>query len=309
MIAFSMTTEDRQAAARLSLDGLAVGDAFGQRFFAPGTQGLIHLRQTPPGPWVYTDDTAMAISVLRTLWRHGQIDQDELARLFAEEYNAAPYRGYGAGAHGLLAALAAGEDWRQEAPAMFEGTGSMGNGGAMRVAPLGAYFADDLDRVAEQAALSAQVTHAHPEGQAGAVAVALAAALACRASRVGIVPDPKQAIQEVVGRMPECMTTTNLKQAAVLPASCDLNDVVRTLGNGSRIVAWDTAPFCLWVAFNRLDHYQEALWTCVRAGGDIDTTCAIVGGIVSLFAGHDGIPMQWKQASESFSISGEAPDG
>ena len=29
----------------------------------------------------------------------------------------------------------------------------MGNGGAMRVAPLGAYFADDLDEVAEQAGL------------------------------------------------------------------------------------------------------------------------------------------------------------
>ena len=50
----------------------------------------------------------------------------------------------------------------------------------MRVAPLGAYFADDLEMVRAQAVLAAEVTHAHPEGIAGAVAVALAAAWACR---------------------------------------------------------------------------------------------------------------------------------
>jgi hypothetical protein len=48
----------------------------------------------------------------------------------------------------------------------------------MRVAPLGAYFADDLDMVVEQAERSATTTHCHAEAVAGAVAVALAAALA-----------------------------------------------------------------------------------------------------------------------------------
>jgi ADP-ribosylglycohydrolase len=39
----------------------------------------------------------------------------------------------------------------------------------MRVAPLGAYFADDLGEVARQALASAEVTHAYADGQAGAV--------------------------------------------------------------------------------------------------------------------------------------------
>ena len=43
----------------------------------------------------------------------------------------------------------------------FGGEGSMGNGGAMRAAPIGAYFADDLDRVAREARASAEPTHAH----------------------------------------------------------------------------------------------------------------------------------------------------
>ena len=53
-----------------------------------------------------------------------------------------------------------------------------GNGAAMRVAPVGAYFADDPDRAAHEAQHSAVITHAHPEGQAGAIAVAVAAATA-----------------------------------------------------------------------------------------------------------------------------------
>jgi ADP-ribosylglycohydrolase len=48
------------------------------------------------------------------------------------------------------------------------------------VPPIGAYFADDLEAAAFHAVRSAVVTHAHPEAQVGAVAVALAAALTWR---------------------------------------------------------------------------------------------------------------------------------
>ncbi len=59
----------------------------------------------------------------------------------------------------------------------------MGNGGAMRVAPLGAYFAfADEPVIVGEAERSAAVTHGHPEGKAGAVAIALATAWATRRS-------------------------------------------------------------------------------------------------------------------------------
>ena len=57
------------------------------------------------------------------------------------------------------------------------------------------------------------------------------------------------------------------------------------LGNGSRITAPDTVPFALWCAARHIDDYAEALWTTVSAGGDNDTNCAIVGGIVVLANG------------------------
>src|SRR6266699_4849057 len=72
----------------------------------------------------------------------------------------------------------AGAKWRETVANAFGGQGSMGNGSAMRVAPLGGYFADDLERCAEESRASSLVTHTHPEGVAGAIAVAVAAAVA-----------------------------------------------------------------------------------------------------------------------------------
>ncbi|MFJ5921554.1 ADP-ribosylglycohydrolase family protein [Kitasatospora sp. NPDC092948] len=95
-----------------------------------------------------------------------------LAREFAAEYTAVPHRKYGPSMHQVLRAVHAGEDHVAVTGAMFGGQGSPGNGAAMRVAPLDAWFADDLAVVAEQAERSARATHAHPEAAAGARAVA-----------------------------------------------------------------------------------------------------------------------------------------
>src|SRR5580704_10762740 len=59
--------------------------------------------------------------------------------------------------------VAQGVPWRDEVVRMFGGKGSFGNGAAMRAAPIGAYFAPDLDRVRVEALRSAEPTHAHPD--------------------------------------------------------------------------------------------------------------------------------------------------
>jgi ADP-ribosylglycohydrolase len=54
-------------------------------------------------------------------------------------------------------------------------------------------------------------------------------------------------------------------------------------------------PFCLWAAERHLDSYETALWTTASVLGDMDTTCAIVGGIVALAS---PIPAEWLAARE-----------
>lgn len=71
-----------------------------------------------------------------------------------------------------------------------------------------------------------------------------------------------------------------------------------TLGNGSLVTAPDTVPLCLWVAARHLDDFKKALSQTISAGGDCDTNAAIVGGIVALSAGREGIPTEWLNARE-----------
>lgn len=61
----------------------------------------------------------------------------------------------------------------------------------------------------------------------------------------------------------------------------DAGTVAAVLGNGRRTSAHDTVPFALWSAARSLGDYEQAFWVTAQAGGDVDTTCAIVGGVVA----------------------------
>ena len=78
----------RLARALRSLDGLSIGDAFGEAFFSNPTNlaPRMEARIAPDPPWHYTDDTIMAMSVVETLEEHGRIDQDGLAARFGRAY-------------------------------------------------------------------------------------------------------------------------------------------------------------------------------------------------------------------------------
>jgi ADP-ribosylglycohydrolase len=174
----------------------------------------------------------------------------------------------------------------------------MGNGGAMRVGPVGAYFADDFDAVVENARASAEVTHAHPDGQAGAIATAVAAAQAWRV-RASQASGPGEAILEAaIEHTPDGKTREGLRVAARLALGEPVDAAVRVLGNGSLVVSFDTVPFALWCAARSLFNYEEALWATVSGLGDCDTTCAIVGSIVALAVGREGVPEAWLRARE-----------
>lgn len=64
------------------------------------------------------------------------------------------------------------------------------------------------------------------------------------------------------------------------------------------MTAPDTVPFALWCASHYLGNYEKALWATVSGVGDRDTTCAIVGGIVVMYAGVDRIPLEWIEHRE-----------
>jgi len=292
--------------AKLSLDGLSVGDAFGEKFFGDheSVRNLIHKRKVPHPPWFFTDDTVMAMGIVQVLEEHGHIDQNQLALTFAENYRCDPQRGYGGMAHHILQKILSGNDWKKITRRVFSGMGSYGNGAAMRVAPLGAYFSADFAEAAEQARLSAEVTHGHPEGQAGAIAVAVAAAWAFAYADRKLCSSGAGLLETSLEFTPYGQTRTGLEKALALPFAESVDTAVSILGNGSNISAQDTVPLCLWCSSRHIDNYPEALWNTVSGLGDRDTTCAIVGGIVSLSArAQEGIPPEWLNFRETLKIS------
>ncbi|MFN0253276.1 MAG: ADP-ribosylglycohydrolase family protein [Kofleriaceae bacterium] len=300
-------------AARTSLIGLAVGDAFGAMLEGYGVdlarraaKRLISMKR----PWRWTDDTAMACSVVEMLCERGTIEPDALAAAFVRRFEHEPGRGYGAGAYDLFTRVVRGMPWRDAAASLFGGKGSYGNGAAMRAAPIGAFFASDLERVKVEALRSAEPTHAHPDGAAGAVAVAIAAALAT----TGGVPREAM-VAEVARWTPDGPTRVGLLRAAEMGLMFDVLVAGEDLGTGANVTSRDTVPFSVWVAARHLASYEEAMWTATAHPGldlasnaltlsaiDRDTVGAIVGGIVACAVRLDGVPLLWREATEKLPI-------
>ncbi|MFD8461403.1 ADP-ribosylglycohydrolase family protein [Streptomyces antimycoticus] len=286
-------TADRFHRALRSLRGLAVGDALGSQFFVPANYPFLKRRELPPDPWQWTDDTEMACSILAVLVAHGRIDQDHLARSFADHHDFD--RGYGPAVNRMLRLIREGGDWRDLAAGLFQGQGSWGNGAAMRIAPLGAWYAGDVEQATHQAEISAYTTHQHREAVAGAMAVAAAAALVADPAGHG---GPEELLDRVVEVVPRSAVQAGLRRARDMLDYADAGTVAAVLGCGRRTSAHDTVPFALWAAARHLGSFEEAFWRTASAGGDVDTTCAIVGGVVAA-AAAGAPPADWQDRTEA----------
>ena len=287
-MSFTLFPDTRAALAADSLTGLSVGDALGAQYFVPG----IPPGTLPAPPWPWTDDTEEACCLVAALAGGDDtgLDRDRFAELLGRHFD--PYRGYGPGAVVMLRQIREGTPWPIAAAAAFDGQGSAGNGAAMRAAPLGAWHADSLPHAATEGARAAEVTHAHPEGIAGGVAVAVAAAVAAAAR---LEARPVDLLGAVLAHTPQSRVRDGLAAATRITSA---QEAAYELGTGTRAMAQDSVPFALWVAAHHLDDYPGAITACVAAGGDVDTTAAMAGGVVAAYTGIEGVPREWIAARE-----------
>jgi poly(ADP-ribose) glycohydrolase ARH3 len=268
-----------------SLLGLAIGDALGASFENQSPESIARQYRTarelienpPPGELGYTDDTQMAIGVAETLITCGQIDEQEICRRFADNYQ--PQRGYGRGARVVLDAMVEGHDDKYLAANLFRG-GSFGNGAAMRVAPVGLKFRHAHDKTWEQARLSALPTHVHPLAIEGAQLFALAVGLAATADEF----DRQQFFNTLTLRCASLEFSGPLARAARLTNRRDL----ALFGNGVEAmssVVTAIASFALTP-----ESFTETIGNVILLGGDTDTLAAMAGAISGAYLGHSAIP-------------------
>ncbi|MGE5312327.1 MAG: ADP-ribosylglycohydrolase family protein, partial [Nitrospirota bacterium] len=134
--------------------GSAVGDAIGELAFHAPERARLEALVEHLDILRYTDDTAMAVGLAESLIEVGAIDHQHLGEIFRRNYRKEPWRGYASGPPTLFAQVErSGLSYQEAARRLFGGEGSLGNGAAMRIAPLGCFFRSS-PQLYEQAAAS-----------------------------------------------------------------------------------------------------------------------------------------------------------
>jgi poly(ADP-ribose) glycohydrolase ARH3 len=88
-------------------------------------------------PLPYTDDSAMTLALATSIVECNGFDARDVAKKFQEEYHREPWRGYGMSVTTVFDKLRFDpEDVFLPAREQFGGSGSYGNGSAMRISPV-----------------------------------------------------------------------------------------------------------------------------------------------------------------------------
>ncbi|CAL1279245.1 unnamed protein product [Larinioides sclopetarius] len=124
-----------------------------------------------------TDDTCMTLSIARSLVENKKVDPKDMAKRFVAEYFNQPKRGYGINTVDVMHILKETnfKDVFQPAKMQFKGSGSYGNGAAMRIAPVALFGYNMSDEFLQKdVEKCSRITHHHPNGYNGAILQCLA---------------------------------------------------------------------------------------------------------------------------------------
>lgn len=217
----------------------------------------------------YTDDSVMTMAVASWLLKDKKLTYQGLEDTMVEfgENCPCPMGGYGTGFYRWLFSpdrLWQFDDRYGESPYRSKTGrhpyGSYGNGSAMRVSAVGWFF-DTLEETERVAAISAAITHNHPEGIKGAQATAASIFLA----RTG---KNKEEIRDYVEKT----------------YGYDLH---KSWEYWHPIYGWEdscqrTVPQAI-IAFLDSADFEDAIRKAVSLGGDSDTLASITGGIAEAY--------------------------
>ena len=194
----------------------------------------------------FTDDSVMTLAVAKWLVEDEAHTLHYLIYCMQELGHEHPYAGYGGMFHGWLS---------EDNPQPYN---SWGNGAGMRVSPVGLY-AKTLDEALALAALTASVTHNHPEGVKGAQAIATSVFLAKEGKS-------KQEIKEYVEKTFDYnlhRTIAEIRPRYGFDVSCQ-----------------GSVPEAI-IAFLEGNSFEEVIRLAISLGGDSDTIGAMAGAIAA----------------------------
>lgn len=275
--------------------GGAIGDALGVPFesMLVNNQALIDwdgqgyqgspYHQLLAGQW--SDDTQMSLMVAESLLDNSGFNADDLSSRYVDWMFSGRARGYGRTTLMALTNLKNGKHWSESGIA-----GSFGNGTAMRAAPFGVYFRNDLYSLINIVKIDSAITHVSEDAEAGAIAIALAAAYAVNNDTDGL-------LEKIWNQLPESKIKSSIFSLGSLIDNNDITPEQALRATGTSANVKETVPAALY-CFLKFKTYPEAILAAIKAGRDTDTTAAIVGSLFGAKLGRNGIPSQWVDGVE-----------
>ena len=277
--------------------GLALGDALGAPFEFQRAHSIPDPLPAFERPWLglppgsTTDDTAMAMNLVRSLAEHGELDPEDVAERHVAWLATEP-PDVGNLTRRVLSRVAKGEVTAPEAArAVWEERGpevSAGNGSVMYCAPLGAAYANRRTELLDAAPAMSAITHYDERCRTAVLAVTLAVAALVRGE------GPAAALEDAIG------TTIDLEGGEELEFLVGGAGVARPIDGPDQGFVLFTAGLGLQALHRASDHgaievaaFERELRRVVSLGGDTDTNAAVAGTLLGAGAGASNLPRDW----------------
>ncbi len=292
-----MEERTKQERMRGVLLGTAVGDAVGLPAEGVSRRRIAKLF---PGRWRH-----------RLIGRHGMVSDDTDHTLFiAQALLAHPdsvrcfSRRLGWSLRGWLLSLPAGIGMATGKaiiklwlgfPPHKSGIYSAGNGAAMRVAPIGAFFAEDEHKLSEYVHASTIITHCDPRAEVGALAVAGVVAWCFQTGANERIDREK--LLELLRTCGSSLEWSDLLYSMRVAIAEDktVAEYADALGQQKGVsgYVYRSVPVALYAWYRHFGDYEATLSAIYSLGGDTDTVGAIAGAMTGAVVGEQGIPEDW----------------
>jgi len=283
--------------------GSALGDAIGELAFRYRTEGDLRSRLEQLNELRYTDDTAMSIGLVESIITKGDLDQQDLGDTFRRNFLREPWRGYASGPPTIFSLVERyGTTYLEAAKSLFGGEGSLGNGAAMRIVPVGLFFHNSAD-LYDKARLSASVTHAHPVGMDGAAVQAKAVALAVNLDPRDVFP-----FTVFIDTLIDFAKSLEIREKVKLVKQLILENTPPSLAAeqlGQTVAVHESMPFALFSFLRHPESFEVCLFCAIMNGGDRDTLGAMACAVSGAYLGINHIPQELIQKLENRSYIGD----
>ncbi|HDZ17180.1 MAG TPA: hypothetical protein ENH75_02765 [archaeon] len=296
-----------------TLLGVAIGDTLGHPF-----EGIlrrdIHSKFEDFGEFIqnnkrlfntYTDDSQLTLHTAKALIHGNGFTYDNFISEYINWLDDPPI-GPGYGCISSIRKLKNGISWQQAA------SNSGGNGTAMRIAPVGLFYSNNIEILKKIAIKSSNITHSHPAASAGAIIVARAIAFLLEKA-----PKIDFSIEEFFDVLISSISNSQeeiweefikilfkLKSNLHLPIEAGLIRFSQ-IGVKSPYFIEDflgkafvhpytisTVVCSIFLFLKCRNSFKECIFELATAGGDSDTVGAIGGSLAGAYFGLKNIPIK-----------------